>query len=254
MANFHDSVNNLPLPDSGDLRELPLTHVTDWLRATPVLESGSINPPDSCPVYKEALVYAFYGRAAYVPNGGQQVVFDLPCAPVCFVFDAQTAPVHRLLPFDSGGIDRYAPPLHHKCSRKEFEMPPGIDSARRLIGHFYGGNRAYFRDRPQSGVTVNPLNATMLSYYNLISSPAQADERKSAIEVQFAAPLHLAGHLKAVVLPEDTLGSPEVRALLNGLDAQPIPYWLPQTYSPFEFRGQLRTYLEKLFTDLGVLP
>lgn len=254
MANFHDAVNNLPLPDPGDLRELPLTHVTDWLRAAPVLESGRIDPPEPCPVYKEALVYAFYGRAAYVPNGGQQVVFDLPYAPVCFVFDAHLAPFRRLLPFDSGGIQRYTPPLHHKCTRKEFEMTPDIDSARRLIGHFYGGNQAYFRDRPQTGVTVNPLHATMLSYHTLISSHAQADERKSAIEVQFAAPLHLSGHLLAVVLPEDTLGNADVRALLNTLGARPIPYWLPQTYSPFDFRGRLHLLLEDLFTDLGVLP
>jgi hypothetical protein len=111
MVNIFET-QLIQLPTSPNGSSLPLAHSTDWARFVAITQAGYFSSPTPCPVYGEILLYTFYGRAAYrFKEDG--VAYSTPSySPVCFILKPTlTALARRILPFDSGGFDKYGPGL-----------------------------------------------------------------------------------------------------------------------------------------------
>src|SRR4051794_19000935 len=92
--------------------QLGLTHVTDCARLSGLVASRKLEPR-LCDVYGEPLVYLFYGRPAYRRAWSGGATTNLDYARICLILrDDVTAHAHRILPFDSGGFNRYSGAFH----------------------------------------------------------------------------------------------------------------------------------------------
>ncbi|WP_141400360.1 hypothetical protein [Magnetospirillum sp. 15-1] len=247
---FSSAISALPVgPDP-----LPLTHLTDYQRSLAILQSGEISAPTPCPVFNENLVYAFYGRPAYRVNFSNTDAYtSVSYAPICFIFKPETASAKRVFPFDSGGFSLYRASLHHIDKVDDFLLSDQ-SCAQRLVGMFYGTNLSYYDIRPLSWLTFGALEVDVQNYYNLITGAAHGgDDRNSAIEFQFDAPLSLSGNLLAVIIPHQLAQDAAVAGILSKLNALPIPYKLPGRYRPVEFLMQFRGLVEDFYRRSGYL-
>jgi hypothetical protein len=107
--SFLDVVDRL-VPNAEEYSLLPFCHTTTEGYAVNIgLKKGLI--PRTCKEYKESLTYLFYGKASFVTADEEDIYTDDP--PMTFIFDGEDMKQYlirsfkRLLPFDSGGFDRY---------------------------------------------------------------------------------------------------------------------------------------------------
>lgn len=248
---FPSAISALPVGPS----LLPLTHLTDYHRSLPIFQSGEISAPKPCPVFKENLVYAFYGRPSYRVNFPNTDAYTtVSYAPVCFIFKPDMAPIRRVFPFDTGGFGLYKACFHHTDKVEDFSLDITPSSAQKIVGKFYGANVAYYDIKPLSGLTFGALDVAVQNYYNLITGTAHGgDDRNSAIEFQFDAPLKLSGNLLAVIAPDELANDSSVLNILSNIDAIAIPYKVPGRYRPIEFAIKFRELAEDFYRRNGYL-
>lgn len=248
---FSSAISALPVGPS----VLPLTHLTDFHRSLPILQSGEISAPTECPVFKENLVYAFYGRPSYRVNFSNEDAYTtVSYAPVCFIFKPDMAPIRRVFPFDSGGFGLYKACFHHTDKVDDFLLDISASSAQKIVGKFYGENIAYYDIKPLSGLTFGALDVAVQNYFNLITGAAHGgDDRNSAIEFQFEAPVKLSGNLLAVIAPDELAHDKFVVDILSKINAIAIPYKVPGRYRPIEFSMKFRELVEDFYRRNGYL-
>lgn len=228
---------------------LPLAHVTDFERLRSILRANVINPPGPCKVYGEHIFYTFWARPDYRLQGDGYTYSEMTCAPVCLLLQSDLAQhARRVLPFDSGGFERYGPAMHHSWTREQFELNGGIDLPMLIVGTFFGHNRAYYDRKAVEGLKFNTMQEKLHVYYKLITNqlPSVFDQRCSAIEVQLVPPIELNGNVLAVVLPRDGLDIP-MRDAIRNIGAHAIPYEFETPFVPGDFfksiRDAVRDYL-----------
>lgn len=234
---FHEFISGV-VPAA---QTLHLTHSTSVNAAIAVLEQLALRI-SPCSVYEpEELLYLFYGRPAYKPAPAVHAA-DIPeLLPVCFVVDPVVLnQATRIVPFDSGGFDRYHLLLGPDLVRTDFEMTGDATVPAHIIGGFYQSNRRYFDQQPAISANDIPVSRPAArGYARLIGDPALADDddRRSSIEIQLDADLPLADVLRAIVAPPILLQDPIVLAALTACpDVELLSYptygrHRPQDYS-----------------------
>jgi len=68
--------------------ELPLIHTTTSRRLTTIAESGILSPRP-CAIFREPILYLFYGRPSYRDTNSLPQR-DISLCPVCFIFRHET--------------------------------------------------------------------------------------------------------------------------------------------------------------------
>lgn len=194
-----------------------------------------------CPVYNDSpLLYLFYGRPAYKPAQGVSASKISDLAPVCLILDPDLLDLAvRMVPFDSGGFERYLDLIGPDLPRSEFELSGDPSLPLRLITAFFQTNRDYYDQLPKLREEDIPFSGrSARAYARLLSDTAirDADDRIGTIEVQFADRIPLAGALKAIVAPSAMLADAEVlRALDACPGAVPLPYKIYGRFEPLSF-------------------
>jgi hypothetical protein len=235
VSDFDDQlVRRTPTPGSPSLM---LTHITSHAVMLKVCRTGEFDSATDCPVYKERLLYTFYGRPAYrMPDRGV-AYHDVIYAPTCFlVKPSRIGKAKRMLPFDSGGFDRYGPAMHHSWVKDDFEITTSESRVSTIVETFWGDDRSYFGAKAVPGLSFSPSLEKLTQYYRLLSNQLTQtfDSRCSSIEVQFPAPLLLEDSIEAIVVPDAALDK-DLTDLVRRLGANLVTYEYDAPFYPSDF-------------------
>jgi hypothetical protein len=177
---------------------LPGTHVCDVVALSAILAQNELRPTP-CDVFAENLVYVFYGRPAFRPKSSTHGTSFYHSFPTCMIFDLKElgAAPKRVYPFDTGAFsgDRYKTVLNTGLKRDDFLLEPSLDSAGRIVSHYFGSNGAYFRGQSGPAVSLDdPIHVEALgnlyaSYGKRTDSPY--DDRCLTVELQYDGSISL---------------------------------------------------------------
>jgi hypothetical protein len=205
---------------------LPLVHITRAYVFDIILDGDSLEPKP-CDVFKEDLIYLFYGRPAYRAKDGNNARLQFEW-PIIFVFDpTKVRDIKRIYPFDTGAFELrlYAEFFDKDSQLSDFEMNTSFESVQKMVGAFYIDNNEYYLGETRRNVEMGNRQFEAQGLHELARLPGvqgtkllpdrTRDERSSAIEVQVSKTISLKDALIAVVLPQPYLGDSEVTSALH---------------------------------------
>lgn len=233
---------------------LGLTHVTDCAHLGSLVASRQLEPRH-CPVFAEPLVYMFYGRPAYRRRWSEGATSNLDYARICLILrDDVAARARRILPFDSGGFERYRNAFHDSLTLADFETNPA-DHPLKIIGAFYDTLDGYWGMNPVQPRAFPATQNIVRSYYQLITGglAEQFDDRCATIEIQLGDALPLHGEVLALIGPNQIFDDPSVKAMIEEWGAEPRGYRIPRMFNPSEVSGRLYGEVERFLEDRGWL-
>src|SRR5262249_24687405 len=210
MTSFRTLITSHP----GLTEELPLIHTSRCEFLSNIATTHALEP-QPCGVFRESLVYLFYGRPAYRSNKGSKGGESIALCPICFVFKPRTVSqaVYRIFPYDTGAVvgDRFNPELQ-ASDLTELALESQIDCARRFVSFMFERNSDYFLGKVETARSFMPGSVESRFYKLLIrDGPVDYDDRKSAIEVQVNQAIALRDQLLFVVLPNEFLEEATIR-------------------------------------------
>lgn len=192
-------------------------HTTNmWLLAKIVRESKIA--PRYCRVFKEDLLYLFYGRPAYRKVSDENVGTTAR-APAVIVFRPEgVKPAKRMYPFDSGAFpDRYERWLAGGMGLEDFALGDDLQMAQRHVRAFFGSNSGYLLCSP---ATPSPAPGaefeveTLTRMYHDTGAGGAGDDRRHALELQIDHAVEIGPTtILAIVVPEECRDRSEFVAL-----------------------------------------
>src|SRR5690349_7050598 len=142
MTAFSDYVQKQAIHPS----ELPLVHTTEYFRLASIQTTHSLEP-GLCKVFKEDLLYFFYGRPAYRDCSLTTPSRDVGFCPICFLFKPGTIinKAKRLYPFDTGASQHglYEPAIARTSALAAFQVLPTTNSAKGIVSGFFETTEHY---------------------------------------------------------------------------------------------------------------
>lgn len=235
--------------------DLHLIHCTTVGSGLAALAAGALEPRP-CKVYGADLLYLFYGRPAFKPTAGS-VSNIIDYAPICLVLDPiLLESTIRVLPFDSGGFERYANLIGRNLQMSSFELGSGSSMPRRLVGAYYKSNRNYYDQVPtlrEMDIPVTRLTAR--AYARLIADPSlrDDDDRCATIELQYSTSISLQSALRAIIAPAAVLADSEVKEALNACpNAIPLSYKTYGRFSPLSFSNSIYERVDTFLESEGL--
>jgi hypothetical protein len=252
--SFSDYLNGV----SPKVCTLDLMHSASVSVGAHIIHSGEL-AAHRCPVYNEDLVYLFYGRPAYKPLSNLLPTRIPEYLPMCLVLDSSLIEkATRILPFDSGGYDRYRNFTGPELKRSDFELGPNADIPMRLVTAFFQTNKNYFQQKPTSNPEeISVLYGAARAYGFLTLDPALAndDDRRSTIEIQISQSVPLADVLRAVVGPPALLSDDKVVQALDLLpQVQRVTYETYGRQQPSAYTALLYEYVARYLVAKGSMP
>jgi hypothetical protein len=238
--------------------ELPLVHNTRCELLQAIASSGALEPTP-CPVFKQNLIYCFYGRPVYRSSKvGLEYSTDYPHCPICLVFRRDAIRnITRVYPCDSGGLSAGAfdPPISAGL-RDLFEISRTAASAQRITTAFFGSNRQYYDGIALQNPAIPQTELEAKMYHALISTRGTSsfDERRSAVEVQTPDRIELRNNVAYVILPAGFLEEPDIReTILCKWRAEPITYSTSMGGIPAEYTRSIIDRFRQLLESGGYL-
>jgi hypothetical protein len=240
---------------------LPITHISKGFSARKIIDSGLIAPVE-CPVFKEDLVYAFYGRVAYRVAGGGPLKLEGVC-PFCFVFDGELVKRSKHVhPFDTGAYAKrlYKHVFDDQLEISDFEISGDPQLPNALVHRIFGGAENYLvgnlSEVPSADDLCAPSEMEVRAYHELISSLGrnEPDDRVYSIEITFSDALLLSEHLKAVIVPHTFWTTEHPAEWLTGLHNDGVEiatYEFHPGRSADYYHAHLESQLRDLFRNWG---
>ncbi len=252
--SFADYLNGFTPADGA----LHLMHSTTVSAGASIIVAGELRTR-ACTVYGGAdLLYLFYGRPAFKPLPGMLPSGIDEHLPMCLVVDPGLLDdAVRILPFDSGGYNRYAAYTGAIVARPDFELGAGREVPMRLVRAFFETNRNYYHQKPTVDHAAIPVShGAARAFARLALDPGLSDDddRRSTIEVQIGRSVPLARALRAVVAPPVLLSDP---AVVSALDAMPgvkrVTYETYGRQQPLAYVGSLYDKVASFLVAEGVM-
>lgn len=201
--SLNDYLSSLQEDGGRELKPLPLCHTTMEFYFFEIISSHRIKAEKLCPVFKEMLVFFFYGKAKYVPRefireGGNRYL------PVTMLFNMEqfgSVSPKRMLPFDSGGFELY------KLKVKPIDFyvvpSPSVDAVKKYIAGIYGTNEKYLTKKMKSdAVSEDSLWYAVKEIKHLHDHPIEGVGNQAyTIEIQFEDTGDIWAEPHAVVIP-----------------------------------------------------
>jgi hypothetical protein len=249
-SDFASFVKTLPDPK----KLLGLTHITSSYTLRDIIETGSIEAREPCPVMGELVTYAFYGRAAF--RGGTEFKpTNLPCLfPSVLIMDPRKVPLPKyVFGFDSGAfvsgmMDRY---LHPYMPLFDFLLAPEPSSAARLVQAIFETDEDYFRNRPSATFNVPASNFEADCYRRIvIALDSDLDDRASTPEIIFSNPIDVRKAVCAAVLPDTLARDPIIGGALKTFGVTIYDYPWTQASRPVENHFTVRNLVESAYRNL----
>jgi hypothetical protein len=239
--------------------ELPMVHTTEYSRL-PSIQSSNTLQASACKVFKEPLLYFFYGRPAYRDASQISPTRDVGFYPICFVFRPGTISkgAKRLYPFDSGASQSglYEPAIQRTDALADYPVLAVIENARRIVSCFFETDEQYLSNKPKPGLLFSSAENEAQSYYQLINGGGDpdCDDRCSAVEIQIAGCIDIRSSIMAVVLPTSFLEDDNLaKTILKVWRAQPLTYNADIGMRPIEFHGTIRHLIREFYRRSGLL-
>ena len=209
MKNFNDLISEIYI-DNFEIKDLPVIHTTTESVLFNIMLEKQLKSPKKCKVYEESLVYFFYGKASFYTD--TEIINFSTDPPLCILFDSENLNnenLKRVLPFDSGGYDRYN---ITKYSKDQFTVSnPKLDVCRKLIYFLYDTNQNYLKNKiTNERIAKNiskcwPLNSLLELYSKKFGQDIKTGEHVFSIEMQFGD--QVAFNPSALILPYSFLES-----------------------------------------------
>lgn len=235
---------------------LPLAHTSGMKHLDTIVTAGSLTAVKDCSVYKERLIYAFYGLAGYVYDQGALPHRLDELKPFVVLLKASGLPTPaRVLPFDSGAMDRGLYDTWMKgMALADFELDPAFETAARVVNGFYGSNQKYFEGKALASPTgVGPHTAAYFSM-NGDRSHSPADMRRGLVEFQFRDKVDLhPSNIMAFVLPKDRRKYPLLDRLIAASGADILEYF-SALHDPLQVHGAIVSELWHYLAAKKLLP
>jgi hypothetical protein len=186
--------------------QLAWCHTTDAYRLRSIVKAGMLSPTH-CPVFREDLLYFFYGRPAYRYEGPDSLALAAK-APVVIVCSPNLVDLGtRIFPFDSGAFEhRYKKWLHSDMTLRDFELACGDDAPSRHVQAFFGTNNDYMLLNALTPGPPCPGHFEVESMTRMIAdtSADPADDRRLAVELQVATPVPFdASSIISIIVPDE---------------------------------------------------
>jgi hypothetical protein len=239
--------------------ELPMVHTTEYFRLASIQTSNTLQA-NTCMIFKEPLLYFFYGRPAYRDASQTTPTRDVGFYPICFVFRPDTIgkKAKRLYPFDTGASQSglYEPAIKRTQAIADYPVPAVAESARKIVRCFFDTDEQYLSNKPKPGLSFSPAEDTVKSYYDLINGGGDpnCDDRYSAVEIQIAASLDIRLDIMAIVLPTCFLEDATLAStILKAWGAEPLTYDADVGMRPIEFHGVIRQKIREFYRREGLL-
>lgn len=255
MTSFSDYIQK----QSMGSRELPLVHTTEYFRLASIQTSNMLQPSD-CAIFKEPLLYFFYGRPAYRDSSQTMPTRDVGFYPICFVFRPATIckKAKRLYPFDTGASQYglYEPDVKRTEALASYRVLEIAENARKIVSSFFETDEQYLSNKPKRSLHFASDESDVESYYHLISGGGDpnCDDRCSAVEIQIAERLDIRHGIIAVALPTCFLEDDELaNTLLKVWRAVPLTYDADIGMRPMEFHGTIRHLVRQFYRQSGLL-
>lgn len=233
--------------------ELPLIH-TSRCEFLPNFVTTHVLEPQPCNIFRESLVYLFYGRPAYRSTRGTKGGESIALCPICFVFKPRTVSqrLHRLYPCDTGAVvtERFIPEILAE-DLTQLALEPQIESARRLVSLMFRRNNDYFVGKVVQTHSFPPGSVGARFHALLMrDGPVEYDDRKSAIEVQVTQAIALQDQLLFVVLPNEFLQDAVIRdTIINVWNCDPVRYSTVKGDSPSSYYAVVRQKIQERFEE-----
>ncbi len=192
-------------------KELAWCHTTDAYRLRTIIEQGHLTP-QRCNVFKEDLLYLFYGRPAF-RREEDKTLRQGAKAPVVIVFSPNLISKGvRLFPFDSGAFkDRYTDWMHASMQLDHFELKCSIDVPQRHVAAFFRTNTEYMRLNSTAPKTPYVGEFEVEAIVNMLadSSATSADDRRLAVELQVGEKIQFDNSsILALIVPDEIQQAP----------------------------------------------
>lgn len=201
---LHDALRTLPAPPALP-RSLPVTHlsIARWFDA--IVAKGGLAPM-ACKVFKEDLVYLFYGGAFY--RSANHATENASELPIAFVFSPRVlSKVRRYFPFDTGAVASGRVGLDWQKRLQPwpdgFNVPgPDHQAPAKIVYHLYGSNERYLEGEadPTCSKKPDPLPA-LHAFLSADLSKEDIDHRQRKIECQADSAISLDAELEWVGFP-----------------------------------------------------
>ncbi len=240
-------------------QELPLVHTTEYFHLASIQASNMLQTND-CAIFKERLLYFFYGRPAYRVSSQTTPTRDVGFYPICFVFRPATISkkAKRIYPFDTGASQYglYEPAIKRTEALASYQVLEIVENARKIVGSFFETDEQYLSNKPKCGLRFASNETEVESYFRLINGGGDpgCDDRCSAVEIQIAECIDIRQGIIAVALPTCFL---EDGALANTLlkvwRAVPLTYDADKGMRPIEFHGTIRHLIRRFYRQSGLL-
>jgi hypothetical protein len=255
MSSFSDYVQKAAMAPA----ELPLVHTTEYFRLAAIRMSNTLQAT-ACKIFKEPLLYFFYGRPAYRDTSQTLPTRDIGFYPICFVFRPDTIgkKAKRLYPFDTGASQSglYEPAIKGADAIADYSVLAAAESARKIVHCFFDTDEQYLSNKPKPGLSFSPTENAAKSYYDLINGGGdpKCDDRYSAVEIQIADSVDVSLDIMAVALPTCFLEDAELaRTVLKVWGAEPLTYNADIGMRPIEFHGVIRQKIREFYQRAGLL-
>lgn len=189
---------------------LPLCHTTTEGSFYNILECGQLSATEIDPIYKEPLIYFFYGMASYIVGKTPNNYEGDP--PITFLFaidNFKTSQLKRILPFDSGGFDKYK--VKKGYTRENFSCnSPHAASLQGIIKLLYGNNESYLKTKiAKDSILDKSQFCWVLREFVRIHDNAKTNQNYGyqafSVELQFVPNIDF--NPTYIVLPYDFLGN-----------------------------------------------
>jgi hypothetical protein len=233
--------------------ELPLVHTTEYFRLSSIQATNTLQT-SNCKVFKEPLLYFFYGRPAYRDSSQIAPTRDVGFYPICFVFRPGTISkkAKRLYPFDTGASQSglYEPAIRRTDALVGYQVVAVAENARKIVAGFFETDKQYLSNKPKPDLHFSSADTEAESYYRLINGGGDSacDDRCSAVEIQIAECLDVRQGIMAVVLPTCFL---EDDALANTLTkvwrTRLLTYDADIGMRPIEFHSEVRRLIRHFY-------
>lgn len=243
---------------------LPFVHITRAYRFDDII-NGDLLEPTRCEVFKQALVYLFYGRPAYRAKEGNNARLEFEW-PIVFVFDPEKiSSIERIFPFDSGAFSEkmYEEFFDPRSEIMDFVLDNSLETPAKVVATYYQDHNEYYRGETRKNVNI-PLRqfeaqgihelARLPGVQGARSNSRTRDERSSAIEIQVGVSISLKDALLAIVLPEPYLGDKEIQKALARWNVTEIhTYPTLHNMGGEAWVGQIYALVQQLYKRLGFL-
>lgn len=237
---------------------LPLVHTCDCHTLREIISSKIIKPA-LCPVFKEDLVYFFYGRPSYRVSDKGLAFNTSSVYPACLIIQPEKVKsITRIFPFDSGAYAAglYSNYLHKNSKHDDYLLDSNYPFVQKFVKYFYDTNQNYFDGKSTiQKSTIQPCAYELETIYSLINvtQGETFDDRCYTIEVQSSTSIEISDSaLKAIVIPDAIAGDSELAAYLYENEIEPITYSTCRV-APSHLTPLVIAKVREFYIDQGVI-